>query len=236
MDFKRIVKLKELEEKLDYRFSDMSLLNVALTHTSYVKGDGKAKAHNERLEFLGDAVLELCISEYLYKTYNDYNEGDMTKVRASTVCEESLYAAAKKLELGELLQLGRGEDNSGGRDKPSILSDAFEAVIGALYIDGGMETARTFIIDALKNSVDEAVAGRRLKDYKTMLQEYVQKQHMGNISYELVGSSGPDHNKTFIMSVKIGSDIAGEGEGKTKQEAGQQAARLAMISLGILDK
>ncbi len=141
MDADRRKKLESLERRVGYSFNDKRLLDMALTHTSYVKGDGRASAHNERLEFLGDAVLELCVSEYLYNRFAEYNEGDMTRLRAQTVCEGALYDVAKKLELGKSLLLGRGEDHSGGREKPSILSDAVEALIGALYIDGGMDTA-----------------------------------------------------------------------------------------------
>ena len=223
-----------MEERLEYRFHDLALLDTALTHTSYVKGDGRASAHNERLEFLGDAVLELCTSEYLYLRFPDYDEGAMTRLRAQAVCEGALYQVAREYGLGAMLLLGRGEDHSGGREKPSILSDAVEAVIGALYIDGGMEVAKGFIMRFVHNSVADAMAGRLIKDHKTMLQEYVQKRHMGQIVYELTGSSGPDHNKTFTMRVLVAGETAGIGEGRTKQEAGQQAARAALIEFGVI--
>lgn len=232
MEFIRRKTLQELEEKLQYSFRDISLLDTALTHTSYVKGDGRASAHNERLEFLGDAVLELCTSEYLYTRFPDNDEGAMTRLRAQAVCEAALFEVAKEYGLGAMLLLGRGEDHSGGREKPSILSDAVEAVIGALYIDGGMEIAKGFIMRFVCKSVEDALAGRLIKDHKTMLQEYVQKRHMGQIVYELCGSTGPDHNKTFSMRVMIAGEAAGEGEGRTKQEAGQQAARAALIAFG----
>ena len=232
MEFQRRKTLNALEERLEYRFHDLALLDTALTHTSYVKGDGRASAHNERLEFLGDAVLELCTSEYLYLRFPDYDEGAMTRLRAQAVCEGALYEVAREYGLGAMLLLGRGEDHSGGREKPSILSDAVEAVIGALYIDGGMEVAKGFIMRFVHNSVADAMAGRLIKDHKTMLQEYVQKRHMGQIVYELTGSSGPDHNKTFTMRVLVAGETAGIGEGRTKQEAGQQAARAALIEFG----
>ena len=224
-----------MQERLGYGFKDVSLLDVALTHTSYVKGDGRAHAHNERLEFLGDAVLELSVSEYLFTRFKDYNEGDMTRLRAQTVCEGALFEVAKALDIGSSLLLGRGEEHSGGRAKPSILSDAVEAVIGALYIDGGMEAARSFIMSFISASVDSALNSGALKDYKTMLQEYVQKRHLGAIAYKLTGSSGPDHNKTFTMEVSVASIPTGSGEGKTKQEAGQQAAKAAMEYYGLID-
>ena len=234
MEFQRRKTLNALEERLEYRFHDLALLDTALTHTSYVKGDGRASAHNERLEFLGDAVLELCTSEYLYLRFPDYDEGAVTRLRAQAVCEGALYQVAREYGLGAMLLLGRGEDHSGGREKPSILSDAVEAVIGALYIDGGMEVAKGFIMRFVHNSVADAMAGRLIKDHKTMLQEYVQKRHMGQIVYELTGSSGPDHNKTFTMRVLVAGETAGIGEGRTKQEAGQQAARAALIEFGVI--
>ena len=234
MEFQRRKTLNALEERLEYRFHDLALLDTALTHTSYVKGDGRASAHNERLEFLGDAVLELCTSEYLYLRFPDYDEGAMTRLREQAVCEGALYEVAREYGLGAMLLLGRGEDHSGGREKPSILSDAVEAVIGALYIDGGMEVAKGFIMRFVHNSVADAMAGRLIKDHKTMLQEYVQKRHMGQIVYELTGSSGPDHNKTFTMRVLVAGETAGIGEGRTKQEAGQQAARAALIEFGVI--
>jgi len=235
VEFERRKRLADLEGKLNYGFRDLSLLDTAMTHTSYVKGDGRALAHNERLEFLGDAVLELCVSEYLYKRFPGFDEGTMTRLRAQTVCEGALCEVARGLELGRALLLGRGEDHSGGRDKPSILSDALEAVIGALYIDGGMETARGFILNFIGASVDAALSGGALKDFKTMLQEYVQKRHMGAIAYRLTGASGPDHSKLFIMEVSIAGIPAGSGEGHTKQEAGQRAAEAALAGFGLLE-
>ena len=226
--------LNALEERLEYQFHDLALLDTALTHTSYVKGDGRASAHNERLEFLGDAVLELCTSEYLFTRFPDSDEGAMTRLRAQAVCESALYEVAKEYGFGRLLLLGRGEDHSGGREKPSILSDAVEAVIGAVYIDGGMEVAKRFIMRFVHKSVEDAMAGRLIKGHKTMLQEYVQKHHMGQIAYELIGSSGPDHNKTFSMRVLVAGETAGTGEGRTKQEAGQQAARAALVEFGVI--
>lgn len=235
MEFERRKCLAALEEKLDHAFGDIALLDTALTHTSYVKGDGRARLHNERLEFLGDAVLELCVSEHLYRRFLDFDEGAMTRLRAQTVCEGALYEVAKGLGLGEALLLGRGEDHSGGRDKPSILSDALEAVIGALYIDGGMESARSFIMSFIDASVERALAGGALKDFKTMLQEYVQKRHMGAIAYRLAGASGPDHSKVFTMEVTIAGIPSGTGEGHTKQEAGQRAAKAALGEFGLID-
>ncbi len=235
MEFERRKRLAALEEKLNYSFRDLSLLDTAMTHTSYVKGDGRARSHNERLEFLGDAVLELCVSERLYKRFAEFDEGEMTRLRAQTVCEGALYEVAKGFDLGGALLLGRGEDHSGGRDKPSILSDALEALIGALYIDGGMESARQFIMGFIDASVDAALTGGALKDYKTMLQEYVQQRHMGSIAYRLAGASGPDHSKVFTIEVSVAGVPSGTGEGHTKQEAGQRAAAAALREFGLVD-
>jgi len=235
VEFERRKRLAALEEKLNYSFRDLSLLDTAMTHTSYVKGDGRARSHNERLEFLGDAVLELCVSERLYKRFAEFDEGEMTRLRAQTVCEGALYEVAKGFDLGGALLLGRGEDHSGGRDKPSILSDALEALIGALYIDGGMESARQFIMGFIDASVDAALTGGALKDYKTMLQEYVQQRHMGSIAYRLAGASGPDHSKVFTIEVSVAGVPSGTGEGHTKQEAGQRAAAAALREFGLVD-
>lgn len=232
MNQERQNSLAALEKVIGYKYKDILLLNVALTHTSYVKGDGKALTHNERLEFLGDAVLELCISEHLFKQYLKMDEGEMTRMRAQLVCEGSLFDVAVELNLGDVLQLGRGEDHSGGREKPSILSDALEAVIGSLYLDGGMEVARKFIAQHIASRAGKARKGALARDYKTTLQEYVQKHHLGTIRYELSGSIGPDHDKTFAMRVLVDGRTLGEGGGKNKQDAGQQAAKSALESLG----
>jgi len=233
MDFVRLRSLEGLQEALGYSFKDISLLDQALTHTSYVKGDGIGREHNERLEFLGDAVLELCVSELLYNGYPKLNEGAMTRARAMTVCEGALYKIACSLGIGGRLKLGHGEDHSGGRDKPSILSDALEAVIGAVYLDGGFEEAGALVGRLTAAALPESVARLNAKDYKTALQEHVQKKHLGAVAYELIEASGPDHKKTFVMEVKVAGRAMGRGSGASKQEAGQQAARAAMEELGL---
>ncbi len=231
MDTKRAELLETLQQRLQYRFQDVSLLNAALTHASYVKGDGRASIYNERLEFLGDAVTELCVSEYLFKHYPDMDEGGMTRARALAVYEPALHKIALDLSLGESLLLSRGEEHSGGREKPSILADAMEAVIGAVYLDGGLSAASSLILRYAKNSIAEAVSGVAGKDYKTMLQEYVQKQRLGNVNYVFAGASGPDHKKMFTMRVDVGGKAMGEGEAGSKQEAGQHAAKIALEKL-----
>ncbi|MBR4435598.1 MAG: ribonuclease III [Clostridia bacterium] len=234
MNDKRINELEGLTAKLKYRFTDPVLLNTALTHSSYVKGENRASVHNERMEFLGDAVLELCVSEYLYLNYPKMNEGMMTRTRSKAVYEQALYSAAKELELGKYLRLSRGEEHTGGRDKPSILSDALEAVIGAMFLDGGLECAKAFILGFVKRSIDDAVRSVTVKDYKTLLQEYVQQRHSGELTYTVIGINGPDHKRVFTMQVSIDGVVYGFGNGSTKQEAGQNAAKATLELLNRL--
>ncbi len=231
MEDKRAERLRAVQEKLQYEFKDEGLLDTALTHASYVKGDGRACAHNERLEFLGDAVVELSVSDYLYRNYPEMDEGHMTRARALAVYERALHQIALSLELGPALLLSRGEERSGGREKPSILADAMEAVIGAVFLDGGLNAAASLVLRYAEKSISEAAAGITGKDYKTMLQEYVQKQHMGAVSYVFKGAEGPDHKKVFCMRVEVGGATMGEGEGGSKQEAGQRAAQVALERL-----
>ncbi len=228
MDFDRRVKLESWQKIGEYQFHDLELLDVAFTHSSFVKGDGNAHVHNERLEFLGDAVLELCVSRYLYKNYPKMNEGMMTRIRALSVCENALYVAAKGLQIGEMLLLSRGEEHTGGRDKPSILSDALEAVIGAIYIDGGAKAADPFILRFATESIEASVKNINTKDYKTQLQEYAQKKHLGAVEYSLINESGPAHKKEFTVGALIGEKLMGNGIGASKQAAGQMAASAAL--------
>ncbi|MDR0841171.1 MAG: ribonuclease III [Christensenellaceae bacterium] len=232
-DFLRAQQLLAAAQRLGYTFADLSLLDAALTHTSYVKGDGYAREHNERLEFLGDAVLELCVSEYIYRNYPKLNEGVMTRARAATVCESALYRAALDIRIGEGLRLSHGEEHSGGREKPSILADAVEAAIGAVFLDGGMEAARALVLRLTKEQIISAVSNVDAKDYKTMLQEYVQKRHKGNVSYELLDTKGPDHNKTFVLRAIVAGQPMGAGQGSSKQDAGQAAAKETLAMLGV---
>ena len=218
-----------LEDKIKYRFKEGALLSQALTHSSYAneKRLNKEK-NNERLEFLGDAVLELVISEYVFQEYKELPEGDLTKLRASIVCEPTLSACARDLNLGEYLLLGKGEDGSGGRERNSILSDALEAMIGAIYLDGGFTNAKefiyTFILSQVKNK-------ELFFDSKTILQEIVQINNNQKIRYKLISEEGPDHNKTFTIAVFIGNDEIGCGVGRTKKAAEQEAAYQAIQKL-----
>jgi ribonuclease-3 len=231
---KRCSELSELEKTLDYFFESPELLNTALTHTSYVKGENRSSGHNERLEFLGDAVLELIVSEYLFINNPQMNEGLMTRVRSRAVYENALFDAAMKIDLGKYLLLSHGEEHTGGREKPSILSDALEAVIGAMYIDGGIEPAKRFILSFAVDFINEAVRTVTVKDHKTLLQEYVQQNHAGALEYTVISASGPDHKRVFTMEVSIGGVPYGRGQGNSKQEAGQNAAHATLMMLGAL--
>ena len=231
----RCAELQKLQETLNYEFGDISLLNTALTHTSYVKGENRHSGHNERLEFLGDAVLELIVSEYLFINNPGMNEGLMTRIRSRAVYENALFDAAKSLGLGNYLLLSHGEEHTGGRDKPSILSDALEAVIGAMYLDGGIEPVKRFILSFAVNFINDAVKTVSVKDNKTLLQEYIQQNHTGSLEYEVISVSGPDHRRIFTIEAVINGKPYGRGCGNSKQEAGQNAAHATLVMLGAAD-
>lgn len=216
------VKLGDLEKRIGYSFTNKNLLLLAVTHSSYANEQkGKRKENNERLEFLGDAVLEVTISDYLYRQYPDYDEGRLTKLRSSLVCEYTLAICAKDVGLGRFLLLSKGEDMTGGRERDSILSDAFEALIGAIYLDGGMENAAAFIQKNLLKDVEDKTL---FYDAKTILQEMVQSEGKGSLKYVLIKETGPDHNKEFTVETRIGEKVYARGVGKTKKGAEQIAA------------
>ncbi len=214
----------EFEEKLGYSFKDKSLLELALTHSSFAN-ENKLKKNNERFEFLGDSVLGFVTAEYLFTEFKNRPEGEMTKLRAAVVCEKSLFKFAEQIDLGKYILLGRGEDSTGGRNRPSVVSDAFEAVIAAIYIDGGMEAAKPYILRFIKDAVKRETS---FKDNKSLLQEEIQKVKGNSLAYEEVGEEGPDHDKTFVFRVKLNGEIIGEGKGKSKKEAEQNAAGNAL--------
>lgn len=226
--------LVTLASKLGVTFTNICLLHEALTHTSYANESRTPIRHNERLEFLGDAVLELASSAYLFDHFPDRPEGEMTKARASIVCEPTLAKRAKELELGQHILLGRGEEATGGRTRPSILCDVFEAIIGAIYLDQGWKTAQEYVFRELKDEFLSIDSGENLQDYKTILQEHVQKKSGQTISYELVDEQGPDHAKAFYFVVRVNGVIYGRGEGKNKKLAEQHAAEAALRKLGVL--
>lgn len=218
------------EQIIGYSFKDKELLKTALTHSSYANEmQGKVK-FNERLEFLGDSVLGMITAEYFFKIHPEMPEGQLTKLRASTVCEASLYRFAKSIKLGEFMFLGKGELHTGGRERPSILADAFESVIAAIYLDAGFEEAKKFVLGFIANAVVDAPV---ITDYKTALQEIVQKNHGEILEYYMAGESGPDHNKTFMVEVKLNSNVIGTGEGKSKKQAEQMAAKEALRLMGL---
>ncbi|MBE6746784.1 MAG: ribonuclease III [Ruminococcaceae bacterium] len=222
-------KVTELEEKLGYEFKDIRLLNHALTHSSYANERHLASGSNERLEFLGDSVLGVITAEYFYKKF-DLPEGELTKLRAATVCEKSLFAFAKELDLGKYLLLGKGEMRMHGAERPSILSDAFESVIAAIYLDGGKEEAERFVLRFISKANIEKP---NFRDYKTTLQEIIQKNRDEHIAYVLVGESGPDHDKRFEVEVHLDSNVIGKGAGKSKKLAEQEAAKSALELMGV---
>lgn len=220
--------LLALAQRLGVTFHDIGLLHTALIHTSYANEAQGRVAHNERLEFLGDAVLELASSTYLYTHFPSLPEGELTKTRASIVCSAALAKIAARLGLGEYLLLGHGEEMSGGRARTTNLEDAFEAVLGAIYLDQGWEAARDYALRQLAPEFDQVRHGENLQDYKTLLQELVQKTPGSTIAYELLEATGPDHAKHYRYAVVINGKTCGEGEGSSKKEAEQQAARMAL--------
>ena len=220
-----------LEEKLGCVFRDRALLETALTHSSYANEKHSAGIEcNERLEFLGDSILGVTVADYLFRHYPNMPEGRMTRLRAELVCEQSLYHVAQRIGLGQALRLGRGEERNGGRERPSILSDAVEAVIAAMYLDCGLETAQKFICSFLLSDLGEEEP-LCLTDFKTGLQELVQSRSGQVLTYELVGESGPDHAKSFVVDVLLNGVHVGRGTGRTKKEAEQSAAKNALGSL-----
>lgn len=224
--------MKKLQENLNYSFKNQNLLRNALSHSSFANETHSSLGSNERLEFLGDAVLSVIVADYLYKNFPHKPEGELTKLRASLVCEKSLCRFARELQIGDFLLLGKGEEQCGGRNRNSILADAFEAVLAAMYLDGGMEIAREhvlrFIKDELNHTEDEV-----FHDYKTTLQEVIQRNPEERLSYVLSAESGPDHNKSFTVDVYLNSSVIGTGTGKTKKRAEQMAAKDALGLMGI---
>jgi len=232
IDKTKYEQLEKLQDRLGYRFGDIGLLNTALTHSSYANEKGLSRdKYNERLEFLGDAVLQMATSEFLYSRFRVHPEGTLTKLRASLVKGQALGPYSARLGLGEFLLMGKGEETSGGREKESILADAFEAVVGSIYLDGGYPAARTFVIRYIKERISQMADGDFGADFKTALQEKVQAQEGLYIRYRLVSEQGPEHDKTFRVRVCIGSEDYGEGTGKSKKEAEQMAAKKALERL-----
>lgn len=216
-----------------YTFKNKKYLGMALTHSSYANEHRINRLNdNERLEFLGDAILEAVTSDFLYTTFPEMPEGELSKLRASLVCEQSLAQCARNINLGEYILLGKGEERCGGRDKESLISDALEALVGAIYLDGGLEAARIFI---LKNILDNIEQKQLFYDSKTVLQEFIQARYSEKLRYELISSEGPEHSKTFNVQALLGEDPIGAGTGKSKKSAEQAAAYDAIKRLNSKD-
>ncbi len=225
-------KLKEFQEIIGYTFSDESLLKLALTHSSYAnENKNKNIPFNERLEFLGDSVLGLVVSRYIFENFPKLPEGKLTKMRAAVVCERSLWECAVGIDLGKFMILGKGEEHMGGRSRMSILADAFEALIAAIYLDSSLETVREWVLGQLYETILDASRGKMFKDYKTDFQEAAQINGDVNIQYVVENESGPDHNKMFTVNVYLNGNLMGTGEGSSKKKAEQNAAQNAMIKM-----
>ena len=225
-----MLSLEEFQKKIKYNFKNINLLKTALTHSSYSNEHQGSFGCNERLEFLGDSVLGLVSAEYFYKL-SHLPEGEMTKRRAACVCEQALYEFARQIDLGNAIMLGRGEEKNGGRLRKSIISDAFEAVIAAIYLDGGLKAAKNFIIPFLKESGESV---QTFTDYKTELQEIVQRNPDEHLSYVLVAESGPEHKKVFEVELHLNSNVLGVGKGSSKRSAEQNAAKAALQLMGVI--
>ena len=223
--------LHDFEKILGYKFDNLNLLETAVTHSSYANERGNGHKYNERLEFLGDSVLGFVTADYFFNHMRDFPEGQLTKLRAATVCEDACFDYAKEIELGTYMLLGKGEEKTGGRQRSSILADAFEAVIAAIYLDGGIDPAREFILRFIIPAIEKQQV--TFKDYKTVLQEVIQKNPEEKLTYVLVGESGPDHDKKFEVEVHLNSNVIGRGEGRTKKHAEQEAAREALELMGL---
>lgn len=221
--------IEEIQKLIGYEFKNPAYLESAITHSSYANEN--QCDNNERLEFLGDSILSLVVSDFLFKKYGHVNEGRLSKIRASLVCEQSLAEIAKKIELGSFIRLGKGEEKTGGRNRASIVSDALEALIAAIYLDSGIRNVTKWLMKLMKADIEAAEQKRNLGDFKTRLQECVQKNGHGSVSYEIVEETGKDHVKLFVMSVIVNGKVAGKGEGLNKKEAEQKAAHQALCKL-----
>ena len=223
--------ISELENKLEYKFNNIKNLEIALTHSSY-SNEHKSKFESyERYEFLGDSILGLVTSDYIFKNFKSYPEGDLTKLRASLVCEKTLCKFSKELNIGKYIKLSHGEQHTGGNNRTSILADVFEAIVAAIYIDSNLEESSKFILKFIIKEINN-IDSKRFKDYKTKLQEIIQKNPEEFIEYELVNEEGPDHYKSFTMQIKINNNIISQGKGHSKKEAEQEAAKLALALMG----
>jgi ribonuclease-3 len=219
-----ISQMTETEKKIGYKFKNVSLLENALTHSSYA--NEKHTHDNERLEFLGDSILSIIISEDIFNRMKDVDEGDLSKFRATLVCEKSLFEVAKKISLSELVLLGRGEEITGGRKRPSVISDSFEALLAAIYLDSDMQTAKKWLLSLMEDRILQVINGDLYRDYKTTLQEIIQKDGKSAVTYRTVSESGKEHNRKFVVQVLINGVPQNTAEGHSKKEAEQAAAKI----------
>lgn len=233
-----IDELKKFEKIVNYKFKNIDILEKSLTHSSYSNEDKYyTKVNNERLEFLGDAVLSIVVSRFIFDKFPEYPEGELTKLRSQVVCEDTLSIVASNLNVGEFLLLGKGEESSGGRERKSILADAVEAIIAAIYIDGGYKEAQKFVLENITQYIQIAVKGKIISDYKSFLQEYYQsKNQVCKIRYVVTKEEGPDHEKMFHVNVLVNKVVVGTGAGKSKKIAEQDAARKALIFEGQINE
>ena len=227
--------IQGIEEKLNYTFKDKQVLIKALSHSSFaneLKSKNIKAECNERLEFLGDSILSLTVSEYLYKNYPDLPEGELSKVRAATVCEKALAKFAREIDLGKYLLLGHGEELTHGRERPSILADAFEALLAATYLDGGIEPVKNFLMPFAANEIKLTLERGNTKDYKSMLQQFVQQEQGDVLEYKLIKEWGPAHDRVFETEAHLNNNVIGKGIGKSKRESEQNAAKEALVLFG----
>ncbi len=225
-------RMEQFQQKINYKFKNDRLLYEALSHSSFANENKKHRNSNERLEFLGDSVLSIVVSDYIFEHFKHLPEGELSKLRASLVCENSLFEFSKKIDLGEYIFLGKGEELTGGRTRPSIISDAFEAVIAAIYLDGGMKPVTKYILSFIPKNISPK-GSKSFHDYKTMLQEIIQRNPEEKVEYFLKSESGPDHDKSFTVQVRLNNNVIGEGSGHSKKNAEQAAAREALELMGI---
>ncbi|MDD6311532.1 MAG: ribonuclease III [Firmicutes bacterium] len=227
--------MSSLENRLNYTFKDKTLLETALTHSSYSKSITGDMPYNERLEFLGDAFFDAIIGEALFEAFPKEEEGFLSRIRATIVCETSLARHAMDLELGQYIRIGKGEEKTGGRERPSILADAMEAIMGAIYLDGGFEEVKKVVLTLFEDTLKDARNGKYIiTDYKTALQEWLQSKGINQIKYVLTGEEGPDHNKTFFVSLEVQGKVLTDGSGKSKKQAEQKAAELALRRYDVI--
>lgn len=235
MNKSRVKELQVFENSIGYEYKNLELLHIAFTHSSYTNENASSKVHNERLEFLGDSVVNLVITDLLFKNFQGLPEGDLTRIRASLICEDSFARVSEKLNIPRFILLGKGEEKNGGRNRKSLIADAFEAFCGSVYLDSSYKTAKDLILNHLAPTMLDYVGSNNPVDFKTLLQEEIQKNSTEKIKYSLIKSEGPDHEKLFYFKVLLGDEVLGLGQGKSKKEAEHGAAQDALKNMGILD-